>query len=137
MKLAVTSPDLRWKGARLAKGDTFEATTERDLRLADLLVRIEKAEEVKAGPVRRAHVPAPQLDHDRDGRPGGSVPETSEEAFDDMEDDQLRDFIEKRDGERPHPRTGRVKLLAAAKKQDPDPAPGHYLHRAMKAEGAD
>lgn len=38
-----------------------------------------------------------------------------EDRFENMTDDELRDFIEDNTGERPHPRTGRAKLLAAAR----------------------
>lgn len=135
MKYAVIAPDLKWKGERLAKGVSFEATTGREIKNADLLVLIGKAEPVKTGPIRRAHVE--RLDHDGDGKPGGSVALTSEDAFVDMSDEELREFITKRDGQAPHFRLGRTRLLAVARKTDePDPA-GHYQHRAMKAEGTD
>lgn len=64
---------------------------------------------------------------EKDGK-AKSEPETEVEAetddsdaeaegdrFDNMTDDELRDFIEDATGERPHPRTGRPKLLAAAR----------------------
>jgi len=148
MKLKVTAPDLRWKGVRILKGAPFEANTDRERELADLLVRIGKAEEVKGGPVRRAHVEAPtakslewvdpRLDHDGNGKQGGSVAVTAEEPFEDMTDDQLREFIEKRDGEKPHFRLGRPKLLALANKtDDAEPRVGEYKHRAMRAEGSE
>lgn len=38
-----------------------------------------------------------------------------DDRFDNMTDDELRDFIEDNTSERPHPRTGRAKLLAAAR----------------------
>lgn len=38
-----------------------------------------------------------------------------DDRFDNMADDELRDFIEENTSERPHPRTGRAKLLAAAR----------------------
>lgn len=38
-----------------------------------------------------------------------------EDRFSDLSDDELRDFIEDNTGDRPHPRTGRAKLLAAAR----------------------
>lgn len=38
-----------------------------------------------------------------------------EDRFSDLTDDELRDFIEDNTSERPHPRTGRAKLLAAAR----------------------
>lgn len=42
-------------------------------------------------------------------------PDEGEDRFEGMEDDELRDFIEDNTGDRPHPRTGRAKLLAAAR----------------------
>ena len=44
-----------------------------------------------------------------------SEPEGEGDNFDAMTEDELRDFIEDNTGERPHPRTGRAKLLAAAR----------------------
>lgn len=43
------------------------------------------------------------------------VESDSDDRFDNMTDDELRDFIEDNTSERPHPRTGRAKLLAAAR----------------------
>lgn len=92
-----------------------------------------RVEELITGPVRRAHVEAPMS-----SEIAGSVAVSSEGAFDDMTDENLRDFIEKRDGDRPHFRLGRPKLLALARKAaDPEPRAGAYLHRAMRAEGAE
>ena len=42
-------------------------------------------------------------------------PDEGEDRFEGMEDDELRDFIEDNTRDRPHPRTGRAKLLAAAR----------------------
>ena len=135
MKYAVIAPDLKWKGERLAKGVSFEAKTDREIQNADLLVLIGKAEQIKTGPIRRAHVE--RLDHDGDGNPGGSVAVTSEDAFVEMSDEDLREFITKRDGQAPHFRLGRPKLLAIARKTDEPEPVGQYQHRAMKAEGTD
>jgi len=47
------------------------------------------------------------------------VPEASPvDAFDAMTDDELRAFIEARDDRKPHPATGREKLLAKARGED-------------------
>lgn len=46
------------------------------------------------------------LDHDGDGKPGGSV-----DAFDQMSTDELRELYEVVTGRKPHPKTGRDKLL--------------------------
>lgn len=50
---------------------------------------------------------------------GGKItkdaPEGNGDNFDAMTDDELRDIIEDKTGDRPHPRTGREKLLAAAR----------------------
>lgn len=65
--------------------------------------------------------PKPQLDHDGDGKAGGvadSSPLTdAEEAelIEAMSDDELRDFIERKAGKAPHPRTGHDKLVDKAK----------------------
>lgn len=40
------------------------------------------------------------------------------DAFDAMSDDELRAFIEARDDRKPHPATGREKLLAKARGED-------------------
>lgn len=57
------------------------------------------------------------LDHDRKDGAGGSVPVTSDKPFDEMTDEDLRDFIKLRDGALPHPNTSRPKLLAKARKE--------------------
>ena len=48
-----------------------------------------------------------------------AAPEASPaDAFDAMSDDELRAFIEARDDRKPHPATGREKLLAKARGED-------------------
>lgn len=66
-------------------------------------------------------VAASPLDHDRDGKPGGVAdpsPLTADEEaelIDAMTDDELRDFIERKAGKKPHHKMGREKLVEAAK----------------------
>lgn len=55
------------------------------------------------------------LDHDGDGQAGGSVAATSDKPFDEMTDDELREFITTRDGKAPNARAGRATLLAKAR----------------------
>ena len=52
--------------------------------------------------------PTGPLDHDGDGKPGGST-----DAFDQMSTDELKELYEVVTGEKPHHRTGRAKLLEA------------------------
>jgi hypothetical protein len=40
MKLIVTSADLKWQGKRLKRGERFEAATDRDQKLAELLKKL-------------------------------------------------------------------------------------------------
>lgn len=58
------------------------------------------------------------LDHDGDGRPGGSL-----DRFDQMDVQALRALIKDRDGTQLPPRLGRDKLLAMARQTLPDQQP--------------
>jgi hypothetical protein len=65
MKLIVTSADLKWQGKRLKRGERFEAATDRDQKLAELLKKLGKASDAPAGrPVREVAsvkpAPAPE-----------------------------------------------------------------------------
>lgn len=63
---------------------------------------------------------ADPLDHDGDGRPGGVkdgsalTPDEEAELVGAMTDDELRDYIERKTGKAPHPRTGHDKLVTLA-----------------------
>lgn len=76
----------------------------------------DEAEDDRADDVADDQTASP-LDHDGKDGAGGSVAATSDKPFDDMTDEELRDFIKLRDGALPHPNTSRPKLLAKARKE--------------------
>lgn len=56
---------------------------------------------------------APDLDEPE--HPQDATDNSESDSFADLSDNELRDMIEDRDGERPHHKTGRDKLLAMAR----------------------
>lgn len=56
---------------------------------------------------------APDLDEPK--HPQDATDNSESDSFADLSDNELRDLIEDRDGERPHHKTGRDKLLAMAR----------------------
>ena len=78
-------------------------------------------DEVQAPPVSLESSEPGPLDHDGDGKPGGVAdpsPLTADEEaelIDAMTDDELRDFIDRKTGTRPHPNAKTETLVKKAK----------------------
>lgn len=102
-------------GARIAT-TADELTQLLALRSSEIVAEVEGA--APAAETAAAPGEARPLDHDGNEEDGGSVAVTFGKEFEEGTDDELRDFIEKRDGVRPHPNAGRATLLKRARKED-------------------
>jgi len=87
----------------------------------DYVERAKSLPFLKIEPTDGASVPASNpLDHDGDGKAGGAAntePLTDAEEIEligAMTDDELRDFIERKTGKKPHHKAGHDKLVALA-----------------------